>query len=481
MKLVLLITGLFLLTSSIAQNGIVYAKDPDPAFAFKKISKEQMKEDIRFWHTVMEESHVNLYHAISKEALEKLEQDLLSAIKDSITQTDAVLLIGKLAASLNEGHIGLPSSSITDSLYSNCLRFPFLLQKTETDAWVVDRDISAAQKLGVNARILTVNGLSVTELNRQFREYYGGLEVWRKQQINTYVRKLLFFHNIKSPFTIDAVTEDGRKVSFTTEGYSKQQADSINKVLTAAAPSAEPYSFTLLQNNIGYMNYRSMSSSSANPFTDFLKKSFTKLKETEAKGLIIDLRQNGGGNSGWGNALVGYFTTTPYKFAGGMKWKISEHYKAFLNKQKKSNNQGEDNFYHSQKNGEMYSFVNTKLDTPQKNEPHFNGEVIVLIGPNTFSSANMLADGIKSYHLATLMGEPTGESGNDFGEMFNFMLPNSLIIARASTKMFTRADGDEKNFDPVIPDITVIPTAKDLKEKKDAVLEAAVNRILQKR
>lgn len=481
MRTIVLIISLFLLCHLDAQNSIVYAKDADADFAFKKISKEQMKEDIAFWHKVMEESHVNMYHAISKEALEKKEMDLLSVIKDSITQTDAVLLIGKLAASLNEGHIGLPSSSITDSLYTNCLRFPFLLQKTETDAWVVDRDISAAQKLGVNARIIAVNDRSVTELNRQFREYYGGLEAWRKQQINTYVRKLLFFHTIRSPFKIDAITEDGQKISFTTEGYSKQQADSINKVLSAVNTPAEPYSFRLLENNIGYMNYRSMSSSASNPFTDFLKKSFTQLKETNAKGLIIDLRQNGGGNSGWGNALVGYFTTTPYKFAGGMKWKISEHYKAFLQMQKKSNNQGEDNFYHSQKNGEMYSYVNTKLDTPQKNEPHFNGEVIVLIGPNTFSSANMLADGIKSYHLATLMGESTGESGNDFGEMFNFMLPNTHIIARASTKMFTRADGDEKNFDPVIPDITVIPTAKDLKEKKDAVLEAAVNRIIQKK
>lgn len=46
--------------------------------------------------------------------------------------------------------------------------------------------------------------------------------------------------------------------------------------------------------------------------------------------------------------------------------------------------------------------------------------------------------------------------------------------------MFTRADGDEKNFSPVIPDIAVSATSHDSKQKKDAVLETAVNWLLKK-
>lgn len=424
----------------------------------------------------MEESHVNLYHAISKEALEQKEKQLLLAIGDSISQTEAVLLFGKLAALLNEGHIGMPSSSVTDSMYTNSLRFPFLLQKVTDTEWIVSRDLSSEQKLGVNAVILEVNGKPVSELNQQFREYYGGLETWRKQQIAIYVRKLLFLHGMVSPYRIKARTEAGQIIDFTIPGYSKQQADSLNKVLAASVNQpAEPYTFTLLPDNIAYINYRQMVNSRTNPFSDFLKTSFTKIKEANAAGLIIDLRGNGGGNSSLGDSLISYFSTKPYVLSGGMKWKSSSHYKAYLKLMDNVGSRSENQFYNSLKEGDMYTYVNRDLRKPVSRELTFTGKTAVLIGPDTFSSANMLSDGIKSFQLATLFGEPTGEPGNDFGEMYNFMLPNTHIIARASTKMFTRADGDENNFDPIMPDITIKPTPKDLKEKRDVVLETAVN------
>lgn len=454
----------------------MYAKDPIPGFAFQKIAREQLAADIRFWHKVMEESHVNLYHAISKEALERKEQQLLNAVGDSISQTDAVLLFGKLAALLNEGHVGMPSSSVTDSMYINSLRFPFLLQRSTDTTWIVDRDLSSEQKLGVNAMILEVNGNKVSELNQQFREYYGGLETWRKQQIATYGRKLLFLHGMGSPYRIKARTETGQLIYFATTGYSKQQADSLTKVLAASVNQpAEPYTFTLLPDNIAYINYRQMVNSKTNPFSDFLKTSFTKIKEANAAGLIIDLRGNGGGNSALGDSLISYFSTKSYVLSGGMKWKSSSHYKAFLHLLEKTGHKTDNLFYNSIKEGEIYTYVNKNLRKPVSRELTFIGKTAVLIGPNTFSSANMLSDGIKSFQLATLFGESTGEPGNDFGEMYNFMLPNTHIIARASTKMFTRADGDERNFDPIMPDVLVKPTPNDLKEKRDIVLETAVN------
>ena len=231
----------------------------------------------------------------------------------------------------------------------------------------------------------------------------------------------------------------------------------------------------MLPDNIAYINYRQMTNSRTNPFSDFLKTSFAKIKEANAAGLIIDLRENGGGNSSLGDSLISYFSTKPYVLSGGMKWKSSSHYKTYLKLMENVGSRAENQFYHSLKEGDMYTFVNRDLRKPVKRDLTFAGKTAVLIGPNTFSSANMLSDGIRTYQLATLFGEPTGEPGNDFGEMYNFMLPDTRIIARASTKMFTRADGDEKNFDPILPDVPVKPSPKDLKEKRDVVLETAVN------
>jgi C-terminal processing protease CtpA/Prc len=474
MKIFLLIGCFLILQLAYSQNIVVYAKESPPGHAARKITRAQMEEDTRFWHKVMEESHVNLYHSISKDSLQKLESALLSQIADSITHQQALLLVGQLAGALNEGHIGLPSSSVTDSLYINSSRFPYSLEKIEDSAWVVALDLSQHQTLGAHGRITEVNGITVSALNDRFNKYFGGLNTWKKQQLRLNFRRLLFLHGIQGPFSVKAITADGRNIYFVADGNSKQRSDSINNNPPPAYALKDPYEFRVLADNIAYINYRKMEDLRANPFRSFLNASFSSIRESGATGLIIDLRENSGGHSMYGEWMISYFSTTPYRFGAGSKWKISQHYKVYLNSGQKAFGLRDIRSYESMKDGEIASFTSA-AHKPAKNDLAFVGKVAVLIGPETFSSANMMADGIKSYRLATLFGEPTGEAANDFGEMFSFMLPNTGIVARASTKMFTRADGDEKNPGPVMPDISVSPTQQDIKQKKDAVLEAALN------
>jgi hypothetical protein len=47
----------------------------------------------------------------------------------------------------------------------------------------------------------------------------------------------------------------------------------------------------------------------------------------------------------------------------------------------------------------------------------------------------MLADAVKQYKLATLIGEPTGESTNDFGEVYTMELPNSKVKVQVTTAL----------------------------------------------
>ncbi len=482
LHLMKIVVSTLLLLFTIAVSGqqpIAFEQKHPQDFYFKKIAKELVKNDVGFWLETMEASHVNLYHAISKSGLLSLSVDLLNQYTDSLSHTETVLLFSRLSAALNEGHLGLVSSRITDSLYNNSLRFPFMIRKAEKDGWHISYDLSAAQQLEMNDKIIRINGVAIEELNKRYLRLFGGLDTWKHEQIGFYSRKLLFLDGIHSPFHIEAIKENGEKRSFTVDGFSRAQADSINRSLAAKMNSQgnKPYEFRFLPEGIGYLNYRSMRNDKAEPFEKFLVETFMRLKDSSAKGLIIDLRENGGGDSQLGELLLRYFNRKPYIFAGGMKWKISAPYKTFL-KGQANYNEADNRFYMSQKDGETYVYINKELKKPEAKEPFFSGKVAFLIGTGTFSSANMLADGVVSYQLAKTFGEPTGESPNDFGEMYNFMLPNSYVIARGSTKMFTRANKDEKDFGPVVPDVMVRPTAADLKLKKDRVLETAVNWIL---
>ena len=108
------------------------------------------------------------------------------------------------------------------------------------------------------------------------------------------------------------------------------------------------------------------------------------------------------------------------------------------------------------------------------------GRLYVLIGPWTFSSAMMnahnLQQGINSYGRhnnlkATLVGEPTGDGLNTYGDIKQFELPNSKIAVYYTTKFF----GDQKAA-PITPEpeISAPRTLADDLAGRDAALEAAI-------
>jgi C-terminal processing protease CtpA/Prc len=58
--------------------------------------------------------------------------------------------------------------------------------------------------------------------------------------------------------------------------------------------------------------------------------------------------------------------------------------------------------------------------------------LFVIIGPATFSAAQMLADALEEYTNVTFVGEPSGSKGNAYGDSRKLILPNSGMTVRAS-------------------------------------------------
>lgn len=104
-------------------------------------------------------------------------------------------------------------------------------------------------------------------------------------------------------------------------------------------------------------------------------------------------------------------------------------------------------------------------------EHRYLGKTCILIGPETFSSAMMLANAVEDFELATLIGQPTSSPPNYFGEVYEFPLPNSEITAQSSVAYFVRANGDAAERSPVRPHIFVEP---DRSRETDRALEAAL-------
>ncbi len=107
-----------------------------------------------------------------------------------------------------------------------------------------------------------------------------------------------------------------------------------------------------------------------------------------------------------------------------------------------------------------------------KDRASLRSNLRVLIGPATFSSAQFAAFALRRELHALLIGEPTGEKLNGYGEVRLLVLPNSQLTIQYSTKFFRLVkDSDATALEP---DIRVSATLAEVLAGRDPVLEAAL-------
>ena len=111
------------------------------------------------------------------------------------------------------------------------------------------------------------------------------------------------------------------------------------------------------------------------------------------------------------------------------------------------------------------------LKSGLKDRKALRSTVYVLIGPRTFSSAQMAAVEFRHDLHATLVGEATGEKLNGYGEVRMLKLPNSGLSVQYSTKYFRLGKEDGAALEP---DVKAAATLGDALAGKDPVLEAAL-------
>jgi hypothetical protein len=110
------------------------------------------------------------------------------------------------------------------------------------------------------------------------------------------------------------------------------------------------------------------------------------------------------------------------------------------------------------------------LIEPLRKEKDINqkGHLFVLIGANTFSAAMSNAAQFRTMTNAILVGQPVGERPNSYQEPRQFMLSNSHLVVRYSTRYYKFLPGRDN---VVAPDKAITPIWEDYKNGRDAVLE----------
>lgn len=189
----------------------------------------------------------------------------------------------------------------------------------------------------------------------------------------------------------------------------------------------------------------------------FFAEAFRELKEKKTKRLVIDIRNNSGGNSAIAAELISYFYAKKMKlyeksivryshtrwafyqqcdWLNDIKAKDAAFYKSLISKK---------NF------GKNITEREAETRTP-KRQNFFNGDVYLLTSNYTFSAAADLAWAFKHYNMGKIIGEETGGNGVSFGDTISITLPNTGLQAYLSHKKIYCVGANEQSTHGAKPD-----------------------------
>lgn len=420
------------------------------------ISTEKAVADINYLIKTIEEIHYNPYFKIEKEQFNQNKNELLNNFnKDSISLKSFVATGMKLAAQMSSGHTAMDWQN--EKLFPELMSHKFIpfTGKLSDNYKYLTVTRSANQDIMKGVFVESINGVPIVKLYKECLTYIGGLKSFKDVSLEKVFPLYLFFMDeISAPYSLKL--SDG-EIDVPGIGVSELNA------FISQNQQKENYIFEIVKDDIGLITYNSCTDYDA--FNKFLEQTFKEIKGKKINKLIIDIRENSGGDSRLNDLLLSYITRTHYQQSSGRYWKVSSQAKLAYRNANYEDNFGEEFMteYYQAKNQSIIESFEKGLIQPLKPKNYFTGKTCVLIGPSTFSSANFLADAIKTYKLSTLIGSATGELTNDFGEVIDFTLPNSGNYIYVSSTYDIGANGNVNLLEPVYPDIQT---------KKDALKDA---------
>lgn len=436
------------------------------SFSQSFISRQKAINDINFYDSIIQQAHYKPFLHIDKSKYFDEIGKIKESIPDSINTNLFISLFYNVTELLDDAH-NVPNfiQSILKGEYQQAQFFPYELI-SENNKLYVPLGTSKNCGIPVEAEIISINNKNLSSFSKQIQNKIAGIESFKKIVSEKLLFYFLFLEGIKPPFTLKYKVYSGDIKTMTIK-----KGLNFREALSVTIPAIlKNYDYKILDNKFGYLDIRNLGGN-FETFKSFLDSCFQDLKKRNIKNLAIDFRKNSGGNTTYGQLLISYFSHN--KFAWGNEAQmISQPYKDYLLAKGDSGND-----YLNKTNGTIITYFDCKPhENKFNNASIFKGKVYLLTGSYTFSSAMDISNVMKVYKIAELVGEPTGENQQDFGEAFTFELPNSKIQIQTTSAYFFGVDCNKKNNSPVIPDIIIKTSFNDRIYGKDRVLEYLLRR-----
>lgn len=418
--------------------------------ADKKIGPQDILEDLAYLNTSLQEAHYHLYAYTSKEDFSKNYLHIKNTIPtDSVTLLQATSIFQKVISAANNGHteIDFPGASYRTYAYSDGTLFPLEIA-FEDDKSFIRKNFSDNPNIEIGTEILSINGVSMKDILAAIypqvsaeRTYFKNAKI----EMYSFPRYYWQVFGKQDTFKIETLTNG------TVEKYSIKAVDVIKGYETKRTEVLNAKMKLTFINTSGYINPGNFSGDEEK-YKKFIDSAFVEIKNRQSNNLIIDLRNNAGGNDSFSDYLVSYIANKPFTWNSKFTLKTSK----ILKEHTRKHNDTTAVYFQeilSHKNGERYNYEFDEYP-PQPKQIRFKGEVYVLVNRQTYSQAAVTASQIQDHKFGTIAGEETGEYPTLYASQFQYSLPNTGIVVKVSKGHIIRVNGSEKP-EGVLPDILI--------------------------
>jgi hypothetical protein len=432
-----------------------------------KISIDNQRQDLEILRKTIEQLHPDPYRYTNKETFNSKFDSAYSAIQNELTEIEFYRIIAPLITQIKNGHTFI---SLPDSYYNGIALLPLKLV-TFQERIYVHRDLSDKMNEIGGFELLKINNVPVNEIMAKIIPYvqsdgfndnarykaaveddlayyysqvFGDSESYEVVLKNQKTQTLV----IKTMQGISNAQFIARYPHNTSFPWSLQKIDTLNAALL----------------KIGSLDNFALSDNKRIFFKNFLEDSFNEIKKWKVENLILDLRNNGGGELKNSILLYSYLTNGPFQFSKEIEIAsiTPPTYIQYTNydkaikfnpiKFKSVVKKDETVFYLN----EHFSMIKT-----QPANSSFKGNLFVMIR-NTASSAGCLAAYIHSNKRGTIIGEENRDNytGYSAGVPVVLTLPHSKIRINIPLRKFTYVTGKDTGRG-TIPDLPVSMSCED--------------------
>lgn len=456
----------------------------------KTFRPADLRADFEYLYDGLQSGHVALYANRSKEEYDNLFAETLASLTEPMTLYESYLTFQKFTAygSVAHASINQPVDAFGQFQRRGGRSFPIFLRIDDGVSYVGE-DYSGVHEITSGDRILSLNSISMEDWLERTGQHISADTAYIANSLLEFRFSRYLWVELGEVDSFDLRIEkpNGEQldIAVPAKSWVGQRLDRLGRS-SGFQLNGQARVSKMLDDRIAYLqpgpfiNVRNPSRSWDNRrFIKFIDAAFEEFLAADAKTLIIDLRENPGGDSTFSDHMVAWIANEPFRFASEFLIRSSKEADAAnaarlagtpdaaagvsgLFAQK----------YVETPYGEQFSF-DIPFFQPRDGE-RFSGQVYVLINQRSYSQAVNVAATFQDYNLGVIVGEPTSDFATSYGSIETFKLPNTGLIVNFPKAHIIRPSGNRVPGG-VVPEINIPSPIASM--PTDVVLETLLSHI----